>query len=362
MYKVSIEALWQIDRRSDGRAAASLDTARLLRLLAQIKQHGSIAGAVAASGLSYRHGWGLLREAEQLFGTGLLIKRQGRGTSLSPLGETLLLADQRIRARLSPMLDSLAAELEGELGRSVTGTGQALRLYASHGFAVASLSEWLHAARKPVEIRYRNSVEAVAALAGRECDLAGFHVPLGEFEAEAAKAYTGWLVPDKHVLIHLAGRQQGLIVARGNPLQIHGLTDLQRKQVRFVNRQPGSGTRMLLELMLKKARIAASAINGFENTDLTHAAVAAYIASGMADASLGVETAARRFGLDFVPLVRERYFFAAEKAMLGDAPMVEMLEILRSSAFRDRISALPGYDAANTGEVLSLPQAFGRAR
>jgi molybdate transport repressor ModE-like protein len=362
MYKVSIAPLWRISREDSDRSHDSLDTVVLLRLLSQIKSSGSIAAAVKTTGSSYRHVWGLLREAEQLFGTQLLIKQPGRGTQLSPLAEALLLADERIRARLSPTLESLASELETEISKTVAGPRNALRLFASHGFAVASLSEWISAIHLPLEVRYRNSTEALAALERRECDLAGFHVPLGEFEADAVARYIRWLNPDTHVLIQLATRTQGLFVARENPKRIKTLADLKRQQVRFVNRQPGSGTRMLLELMLKKARISTSQISGFENTEFTHAAVAAYIASGMADVGFGVETAARRFGLDFVPLVKERYFFAVEKGSLNASPMSDVVDILRSDEFGKRIQELEGYDAGDTGRILTMGEAFRRSK
>jgi molybdate transport repressor ModE-like protein len=360
MYKVSISPIWRISRIDNQQPDRALDTVVLLRLLSQIKSSGSIASAVKATGSSYRHAWGLLREAEQLFGTQLLLKQPGRGTQLSPLAEALLLADERIHARLSPTLESLASELETEIGKTVEGPRNTLRLYASHGFAVASLSEWINAAHLPLEVRYRNSTEALAALERRECDLAGFHVPLGEFEPEAVTRYTRWLNPDMHVLIHLATRTQGLFVARDNPKQIKSLADLKRPQVRFVNRQAGSGTRMLLELMLQKARISTSQINGFESTEFTHAAVAAYIASGMADVGIGVETAARRFGLDFVPLFKERYFFAAEKTALHASPMSDVVDILHSKGFAGRVQELQGYDATDTGRVLTMKEAFGK--
>ena len=129
----------------------------------------------------------------------------------------------------------------------------------------------------------------MAALARRECDLAGFHVPMGEFEAPTVAWYKRWLDPAQHCLVHVAGRHQGLFVARGNPLGVRGLADLARPNVRFVNRQAGSGTRMLLEMMLAKAGIASAAIAGFNSAEFTHSAVAAYIASGMADVGIGVQ-------------------------------------------------------------------------
>jgi molybdate-binding protein len=284
---------------------------------------------------------------------------RGRGTRLTPLAEKMIWADRRIAARLSPTLESLASELENELSKTVAGASRTIRLDASHGFAVAAFLKHINASKLPIELRYRNSTDAVAALSRRECDLAGFHVPLGAFEHAAAARYGQWLDAKTHCLIHLAVRAQGLFVAPGNPLGIGSLADLRRADVRFVNRQAGSGTRMLLELMLAGASLSVNDINGFENAEFTHSAVAAYIASGMADAGVGVQTAAERFGLDFIPLVRERYFFALPIAAMEEALMRQVLTILQSASFRDVVNALPGYDAEDTGTVLSLDEAFG---
>ena len=357
MYKVTISPQWEISSGME----TPLDTSALLRLLRAIDETGSIAQATKAVGLSYRYAWGLLREAERIFGHALMSRGRGRGTRLTPLAEKLIWADRRIAARLSPTLESLASELEAELGKLAGSGSPAIRLDASHGFAVAAFLNHINAAGLPIELRYRNSSDAVAALARRECDLAGFHVPLGEHEQSAAARYRQWLSPRSHCLIHLAVRTQGLIVAAGNPLAIQGLPDLARPGVRFVNRQAGSGTRMLLELMLAGAALPTQAINGFENAEFTHSAVAAYIASGMADVGIGVQTAAQRFGLGFVPLVRERYFFAAASASLEEPRMQQALEILRSGPFRAAVDALAGYDADGSGAILSLGDAFGPA-
>lgn len=355
MYKVTITPHWKIGHGTH----PPLDTSALLALLRAIQETGSISQATRAVGLSYRYAWGLLREAERIFGSSLMRTDRGRGTRLLPLAEKLIWADRRIAARLSPTLDSLASELEGELSRMLAGKSRALRIDASHGFAVAAFLIRIGAASLPVELRYRNSTDAVAALARRECDLAGFHVPLGEFEAPAAAHYGQWLDPEAHCLIHLAIRNQGLFVAPGNPLGIRGLQDLARPEVRFVNRQAGSGTRMLLELMLTAQGLPSGSINGFENAEFTHSAVAAYIASGMAEVGIGVQTAAHRFGLDFIPLLRERYFFAVPAAAIGQAPMQQALGILQSTAFRSEVDGLDGYDAGATGAILTLDQAFG---
>ena len=306
MFKVVINPHWEITQNAD----TPLDTAVLLNLLMSIQKTGSISKAARLVDLSYRYSWGLLREAEKLFGTALLNTDRGRGTTLTPLAEKLIWADRRIRARLSPTLESLASELESEIGKTIVGKTKPLRLDASHGFAVDALLHQLTEANLPVDLRYRNSTDAVAALSRNECDLAGFHVPLGEFEKKAVERYTQWLNPREHCLIHLAIRTQGMFVAPGNPKRIQTLQDLTRPGIRFVNRQIGSGTRMLLELMLAGANISPFDIEGYQSNEFTHSAVAAYIASGMADVGVGVQTAAQRFSLDFIPLIRERYFLA----------------------------------------------------
>lgn len=356
MFKVIINPHWEISH--DGEAP--LDTAVLLDLLMAIQKTGSISKAARLVGLSYRYSWGMLRDVEQLFGTPLLNTDRGRGTTLTPLAEKLIWADRRVRARLSPTLESLASELENEIGKTIVGKTKPLRLDASHGFAVDALLHQLTEANLPVDLRYRNSTDAVAALSRSECDLAGFHVPLGEFEKKAVERYTQWLNPREHCLLHLAVRTQGMFVSPGNPKKIQTLQDLVRPGVRFVNRQIGSGTRMLLELMLAGAGISPFDIEGYQSNEFTHSAVAAYIASGMADVGVGVQTAAQRFGLDFIPLVKERYFMALPLSMMDDPLIQHVIEVVQSGYFRKVINGLAGYESGDTGKILLLSEAFGQ--
>ena len=352
--KLEIRPNWML-RHADG-LTTSLPA--LLALLTGVQDLGSISKAAAQAGISYRHAWGLLREFNEQFGAELVHKVRGRGTVLSPLAEKLIWADKRISARLTPMLDSLASELQQELASVLADRPQALRMTASHGFAVAALVARLGAQGVDVDVSYRGSTEAVAALARGECDLAGFHLPVGEFEELAAATYRPWMDKRRHALIHLAFRNQGIFVARGNPRNIQSLADLARPGIRFVNRQQGSGTRVLLELLLAHHGVAAAQIAGFESAEFTHAAVAAYVASGMADASFGVETAARRFELDFIPIAREQYFLACEQKALA-SPMVQAArEVMASDAFRETLGALPGYDGARCGTLLRTDDFF----
>ena len=133
-----------------------------------------------------------------------------------------------------------------------------------------------------------------------------------------------------------------------------GLDDLVRPGLRFVNRQHGSGTRVLLELLLADRRLDPSRITGFDSAEFTHAAVAAYVASGMADVSFGVETAARRFDLDFIPVCIERYFLACDQSVLATAPLQAVRAAMASPAFRAALAALPGYDGDLSGTLATL--------
>ena len=348
--KVEIQPNWAL--RGDDGVATTLPA--LLALLAAVDKLGSITKAATACGYSYRHAWGLLRAFSTQFGAELVLKVRGSGTVLSPLAEKLLWADKRIAARLTPLLDSLASELQQELASVLPNPApQALRITASHGFAIAALVAQLAEQDIVVDVQYRGSTEAVAALARGECDLAGFHIPVGDFSAAAAANYTRWLNPKQHALLHLAYRTQGIFVARGNPRQIAGLADLAQPKLRFVNRQHGSGTRVLLDLLLGGAGVDTAAIAGYDTAEFTHAAVAAFVASGMADAGFGVETAARRFQLDFIPVIREQYFLASRQDALG-APMLRAAQyVMRSAAFKDTIAALPGYDGALCGSLVT---------
>lgn len=353
MFKISIKPQWQLDRGEQRQVLP-----RLVELLVRIHETGSLASACTALNLSYRYAWGALREGEQVFGTPLVRSVRGRGAVLTPLGETLVWADKRIAARLSPMLDSLASELEVEVERAVSDSKGILRMHASHGFAVEALRKWFLGKQIPLDLKYRTSQEALSALSRGSCDMAGFHIPVGAFQAPMLANYAQWLRPDSQCLVELATRRQGLIVARGNPLGIQALEDLVRPDVRFVNRQFGSGTRVLLDLMLDKAGIETRQIDGYDTGEFTHAAVAAYVASDMADTGFGVETAARRFDLHFVPIVTERYFFGCSRDLLDTPVMQRVLQTLRSHAFQATINDIPGYDALEAGMVLDIHEAF----
>jgi molybdate-binding protein len=162
-------------------------------------------------------------------------------------------------------------------------------------------------------------------------------------------------------VISFVTRDMGLIVQPGNPFGVRSLDQLLTPSLRFVNRDPDSGTRILFDQLLAQEHIDGSAINGHEHVEFTHAAVAAYVASGMADVSFGVEAAARQFHLDFVRLVTEDYFFVCRKPFLETEAMRRVLAIMRGEEFQFAISQLPGYKCVDTGIVKTVSSMFHRA-
>jgi molybdate transport repressor ModE-like protein len=353
MHKVTITPHWTISN-----AKGEQLSHRLLELLADVQKHGSLSASCKRSGSSYRHAWNLIRSAEEQIKIPLLNMERGKGSTLTPFAEKLVWAGKRIFARLAPTLESLASELEGEISKVLAGNEDILKVHASHGFAVEKLIDTLIKNGNNVERRYVGSQESVASLFAGNCELAGFHIPQGEFKEIAIQHYAKWLKPWSSRILHIATRRQGLMVAKGNPHGIYGISDLTKPSLRYVNRHPSSGTYFLLECFLKKAGIQSAQINGFNQSEFTHAAVAAYVASGMADVGLGVETPSRRFGLDFVPLATEQYFLVCDKESLETPHLKAVLSVLQDPEFQKSVNDLPGYRAEKCGVVETLQEAF----
>lgn len=330
---------------------------RALTLLREVESHGNLRAACAAVGISYRGAWDLLVDLERLLGGAVVDMTRGKGSTLTELGRRLIWAERLTHARFDPLLDSMAMEIDSEVQGVIHRAHSQLKIYASHGFAVAALNAHLEQIGAPVELSYRGSVEALRALHRGACDIAGFHVPMGDFEAPVLHEFKGLFKPS-HAIVNVATRRQGIMVRKGNPREIWTVRDLLRPGLVLVNRQQSSGTRVILELLLKQEGESGQKIAGFESVELTHAAVAAYVASGKADAGLGVETAARQFDLDFVPILTERYFFVCEQDTLTDPRFAPVLAFLKTAQFKAEISKLPGYDASATGAVMALRQAF----
>ncbi len=227
------------------------------------------------------------------------------------------------------------------------------RFAGSHDLALEAL--WAQARQANPEVAftasYVGSLDGLLALLHGEVGLAGAHI-LDEETGEYNLPILRRLFPGGQVCaVTLAEREQGLILAAGNPKRVHSLTDLARDDVRFVNRQPGSGTRTLLEHRLRLLGLAPAAITGHNGVAATHMAVAAAIAQGQADAGLGLRAAAQALGLDFLPVATERYDLICYAADRDQASLASLFDLLTSASFRGIIAHLNGYQSARTGEA-----------
>lgn len=354
MIRIEIEPVWRFRKDDDAQSMLVM-----LDFLNEIRATGKISRAAEQAGISYRHAWNLIEKWSGFFGVPLVDRRQGHGTNLTPFGDKLVWAGQRLRARLKVQLENLSQELETEINQFLPHAPSIIRVHASHGYAVASLRELLsRESGITVDLRYVSNQTSLVSLAQNGCDLAGLHLPQGELRQRSLAEFKGLLTPSLHRVIGFVTREMGLMVQRGNPRRIRTLEDLLDPSLRFVNRDPDSGTRLLLEQMLAQHRIDGARINGYAQIEFTHAAVAAYVASGMADVSFGVEAAARQFDLDFVRLVTEDYVFVCLKSFLETEPMKRVLAILRGAEFHAAIAALPGYKTTDTGVIKPVRDVF----
>ena len=195
------------------------------------------------------------------------------------------------------------------------------------------------------------SMGGLMAIRRSEAHIAGTHL-LDERDGSYNVSFIKKYFPNGGVrLVECVGRTQGLMLQAGNPKRIRGVRDLSLDGVRYVNRQKGSGTRILADYLCRKERVDTGAVYGYDREEFTHTAVAAQIASDTADAGMGIYSAARLYGLDFLPVCMEQYDLLISDSA-WETPMVQrLLEVLRSREFRDRVAALGGYELAEPGRV-----------
>src|SRR5580704_18467786 len=210
LIRLGIEPKWCFRRDSD-----SASQLVMLELLNEIRVTGKIGRAADRVGLSYRHAWNLIEKWSAFFEVPLVERRRGNGTSLTPLGDKLVWAGQRLEARLGPQLQNLSQELEMEINQLIPHGPSIIRVHASHGFAVSKLRELLsREANLGVDLRYVSNQSSLVSLAHDECDLAGLHVPHGNLRKSSIAAVKNWLTPNVYRVIGLVTREMGLMVKR----------------------------------------------------------------------------------------------------------------------------------------------------
>ena len=311
---------------------------------------------------------------QELARQGLVTSRAGQGTRVveklpmqdeSPLRRAALL--HRAEAFLLEVLTAGYTPAEAEEAvrlaldrwrvverQAIEPAGQSLRFVGSHDLVVAWLATHFAdiAPGYTLHLSFAGSLGGLIALAEGKADLSGCH--LWDEESNTYNLpFVRRLLPGRRVaLVTLAHRRAGLMVPFGNPAGVRDLRDVARLGLRFVNRQPGSGTRVWLDAALRKLEIAAEQMRGYAVEMMTHSQVARAVAEGQADVGLGLEAAARVYGLDFVALTRERYDLVIPASEMESPPVRALLAWLSGPAARNSLVNLPGYDLSQAGQVL----------
>ena len=262
---------------------------------------------------------------------------QADGLALIPSGTQGIEAGEKIQVRLY---------------RSKSEIEKTIFCIGSHDLTLDLMAQFLAGHDRRLASANVGSQGGLVALRRGEAHLAGSHLldpETGEYNISYIRQYMPG-IPVK--VVALVGREQGLIVKKGNPKQVDSLGDLTRPGVQFVNRQRGAGTRVLLDYHLNLMTIPQSSIVGYSQEEYTHLGVAAAVASGRADCGLGIAAAAQALDLDFVPLYQERYDLVIPREHADNDLLAPLFELLAVPAFRDAVSRLTGYDVSVMGTIL----------
>jgi putative molybdopterin biosynthesis protein len=283
-----------------------------------------------------------------------LLLGEAIGTALG-LGYEASELEAAFIGQLAVWREERAGRVRSEAGRP-SARQRRVRIGGSHDLGLELLGAQLRAAPHPVRLHMElsSSLGGLFALANGDCDLAGCHLR-DEASGELNVPFVRSVLPGRSVdLVTLAEREQGLMLAATNPLGIAGVADLARAEIRFVNRQRGAGTRLLLDHQLRLSGVRSDQVNGYLREEPSHIAVASAVATGAADVGLGIRAAAEALGLGFIPLARERYELALLSAAAERPAIRRVLETLRSRDFKAALRALAGYATHDTGQTRTV--------
>ncbi len=245
-------------------------------------------------------------------------------------------------------------EIAVELLRPLAEIERNIVVVGSHDLCLDVIDDLLHQRQTGLSLSssHVGSLAGIMAIKNGRCHMAGSHL-LDPEDGSYNVSYVARHLADVPVrLVNLVEREQGLMILPGNPRSIGGFEDLTRDEITFINRQGGSGTRVLLDHELETRGISPSDISGYETEEYTHMAVAVAVVSGAADVGLGVLPAARALALDFVPVTSERYDLIIPEVFFETPPVQRLLEVIRSREFARRVDELGGYGTARTGQVI----------
>jgi len=321
-----------VKTQADGKS--SVDLIWLAQLLKDIGRGSSLVIASKKSGTSYRGAWGKLNQVEDALGMPLLIRIKGHGSDLTEFGIFFI---QFIEGMQAGYLKH-DAHYHDILLKEIKKIQKAESLRWKFFSSSDSLIQKAASEVSGIDLKIAGSGESLEKLLNNEAHLAGYHVS----DQKSSKAIYQRLSKNDIQIYPVMKRTQGLIVKKGNPLHIRSIEDLLGKKVRFINRQIGSGTRLLLDTLLIEEGVDPAQINGYLAEEFTHSAVANAILAGKADVGLGVKNIALENGLGFVPLKDEIFFIAMNKEMAAQSESSKLIRKIRSAS-----GETPGYKAVS---------------
>ena len=267
---------------------------------------------------------------------------------------TLTEADGIIRIPTNIEGISENQKIMAQLLRPLSSIENTIVITGSHDNTLDILADQIKGVKGDISVSssHVGSMGGLMAIKKGACHMAGAHL-LDPEDGSYNISYIKKYLPDQKVwVINLVMRDQGLIVQKGNPENIQSIEDLKNKNLQFINRQPGSGTRILFDYKLKTLGISIHDIQGYENDEYTHMSVAVAVLSGRADAGLGIQAAARALDLDFIPIVTEEYDLIIPDRFYNTRKIQALLDIIQTKKFQDRIQSLGGYGTQNTGKII----------
>lgn len=229
-----------------------------------------------------------------------------------------------------------------------------LQLAGSHDFLVEQLVKYIASEGTGLSITpsYIGSLEGLMMLYRGSADIAAVHLLDPTSQQYNLPFIRQLFVHEPITVMRLASREQGMIVAKGNPKDITGIKDLARTDVTIVNRQKGAGTRFLLDSFLANEKLEPTNVKGYENEEWTHLGAAAHISRGTADAAFGIRCAASQLGLDFIPLTREQFDLVFRWTPGNKEALQHLIDLIQLTNFKDSIADLDGYDAEEFGNII----------
>ncbi len=344
-----IELFYALEQNEGHLGPATLKN-DLIKILATIESEHSINKAAGKLETSYRYLWGCVLKWEAAFGQTLVNRERGKPASLTPLGRKLLWAERSVQAKHAVNIARIVSELNTAFAVASDPNAEIVTVAGCYDSFLSSLQDRATKAGLIIDYHFSTGCEGLRALNEQKYMVAGFNFPeFSERGSEACKTFSPLIKPDSMFGCHVCRRSQGLVVAKGNPLNIEHFQDIFDKELRYAARSSDTGTYTLQEELLRPLPYSSKDLEPHSTVYRSHMAVATAVASGEADTGLCVAEVAQIVGADFIPLVWENYYLAwMKKDTETVIPLMELLKNSRGSIHQQQ----EGRDLSQCGEFI----------